>query len=113
MYLVSGEAVERGDIADLDGIARLTGLVELVLCSESITDVSALQSMTGLTYLDLSGNDFQDGSVLASLENLSTLKLAHTGLTDLFVYARHEEPETAVCEFRYDPERAGYSDGGF
>lgn len=82
-FRIAGEAVERGDIADLDTISRLTDLIELTLCYESITDVSALQSLTELTYLDLSGNELTDISPLASLGNIATLKITHTNVTDL------------------------------
>ncbi|NLI55304.1 MAG: TIR domain-containing protein [Clostridiales bacterium] len=82
-FRIAGETVARGDIADLDAISRLTGLVELALCYESVTDVSALQTLTGLTYLDLSGNEIKDISSLSSLSSLATLKLSHTNVTDL------------------------------
>jgi len=82
-FRIGGDAVERGDIADLGTISRMTDLIELTLCFESITDVSALQSLTELTYLDLSGNDVTDISSLTALKNLSTLKLSHTNVTDL------------------------------
>lgn len=82
-FLVGGSPVARGDIQDLDAVSKLTGLVELSLCYESITDVSALFALTGLTYLDLSGNDVADISPLTGLQNLTTLKLSHTGVTEL------------------------------
>jgi len=82
-FLVGGTPVARGDIADLEPVSKLTGLVELALCYETITDVSALGALNHLTYLDLSGNDITDISPLKGLSGLATLKLSHTSVTDL------------------------------
>lgn len=83
LFLVAGSAVDRGDISDLEPVAKLTNLVELALCYESITDVSALGALQNLAYLDLSGNEIADFSSIKSLGNLSVLKLSHTGVQDL------------------------------
>ena len=83
VFLVAGSAVDRGDISDLEPIAKLQNLVELSLCYESVTDISALNALQNLTYLDLSGNGITDFSQLKSLNNLAVLKLSHTDVKDL------------------------------
>lgn len=76
--------IERNNIttSDLETIAAIDGLIELVLWDDNITDITPLSDLKKLMYLDLADNNITDISILSNLEILETVILVGNNIND-------------------------------
>jgi|GEM_PF-5612717 hypothetical protein len=75
------------NIASLEGIEKLTSLVELFLADNQISDISPIASLTDVSSLDLWLNQITDMSALANLTRLSSLSIHSNQIGDIAAVA--------------------------
>lgn len=71
------------DIQNINPIANLTELTELLIDDNLIKDISPLKSLINLNHLDLNSNEIKDISPLRYLHNLKYLHLMDNEIKDL------------------------------
>ena len=75
--------IEDQNLSNLQPIASMTGLTELVLKNNQISDISPLSGLKSLRKLDMEENSISNLSALSSLTNLTQLNLRSNQITDI------------------------------
>ena len=75
--------IEDQNLSNLQPIASMTGLTELVLKNNQISDISPLAGLKSLRKLDMEENSISNLSALPSLTNLTQLNLRSNQITDI------------------------------